>query len=195
MRYFKIDPLGDDQDKGLAMIGAPPQGIGLYDYCMARGERVGERYPIDAKIYLEAKQPGIKLPSLLGNTLNYLIVCTDMKDVVVQHCGDELEVLSFTLYNHKKRVHSKDYWIMNPTGSVDCVDEGASEIKYFDNKGKLEVVSVKRYVFDRERAARAPGLFRVPQNLSDYFINLPLARVLQQRGFTNIFLEEIKVGG
>lgn len=190
MRYFIIEILGNYLDKKLAFIDKPPVDLGLYDYCMARGERVGDRYPEDARIYLQPESLGIKLSSLIGNSLGCLIVNTEMKDVIVEHCDCEIEILPFTLCNHKKRVHSKDYWIINPIGSIDCLNKKASDIRYSDSDN-MAVVAVRKFVLDSNKLVNAPDLFRVPEDLEQYFISERLAKAFQEHNFTNIFLLEI----
>ncbi len=191
MTYFLLNTLGDDQDRSLAFIDSPPEDLGLHSYCMARGEPIGSRYPEDARVYLKTKSPGIKLSSLLGNTESYLIVNSAMKDVIREICTtSEIEYLSFTLYNHKKRVHSQDYWIANPIGVADCVNRAASEIKYSSSNSE-KIVSVKKYVLDSSKVAHAGHLFRVPEDRSRYFISERLAKAFQDRSFTNVFLFEI----
>ena len=73
------------------------------------------------KFSCSQKNPGVKLPSLIGNTISYLIVNAEMKDTIIEYCPEDevdIEILPFTLINHKKRVHSKDYWIINPIGYI-----------------------------------------------------------------------------
>ncbi|MBW2737389.1 MAG: hypothetical protein JRE64_00790 [Deltaproteobacteria bacterium] len=195
MRYFKIETLGDDQDRKLAFINEPPEGIGLHSYRMAEGKPVEEYYPEDAKIYLQSKSPGLRLSSFIGNTLSYLIVNSEMKDVIIEYSdqGDcEIEILPFTLYNHKKRVYSKDYWIINPIGSFDCVNRKDSDIVYMDEGDhKGEIVVVKIYVFDVRKLENAPHIFRVPENLRRYFISESLGRAFYEKNFSNVLLTEI----
>jgi hypothetical protein len=191
MRYFLLNTLGDDQDRSLAFIDSPPEDLGLFSYCMARGEPIGSRYPEDARVYLKAKSPGIKLSSLLGNTESYLIVNKAMKEVIRATAkGSEIEYLPFALYNHKKRVHSQDYWIINPIGSVDCVNRASSEIKYSSSDPE-KIVSVRKYVLDSAKLANAGDLFRVPESLSRYFISERLAKAFQEQAFTNVFLFDV----
>jgi hypothetical protein len=191
MNYFLLNIMGDDQDRSLAFIDSPPEDLGLFSYCMARGERIGARYPENASVYLKAKSPGIKLSSLLGNTESYLIVNSAMKEVIQEVCkASEIEYLSFTLYNHKKRVHSQDYWIVNPIGAADCVNRAASEIKYSSSNPE-KIVSVKKYVLDSAKVTDAGDLFRVPEDKSRYFISERLAKTFQEGAFTNVFLFEV----
>jgi len=192
MRYFIIETIGDVQDRKLAFIDNPPEGLGLYYYCMARGERIGARFPTDAKVFLESRSPGIKLPSLIGNALGYLIVNTEMKSVINECCKLEVETLPFTLYNHKKRIHSKDYWIVNPIGSIDCLNKAASEIIYATSSREA-VVAVHKFVVDPSKISGEPNLFRVPEDREKYFIGESLAKTFQQHNFTNVFLLEVDV--
>jgi hypothetical protein len=158
---------------------------------MARGERIGDRYPTDAKIYLRPKSPGIKLASLVGNTQSYLIVSTEVKNVILEHCAQcDLEMLSFTLYNHKKRIHSSDYWIINPIGYLDCVNLAASDIRYLSTD-PTKIVAVRKFVLDTNRLENAPDLFRVPEDREKYFISARLAKAFQERQFTNVILTEV----
>ena len=191
MRYFQIITLGDTGDKSLAFISSYVENIGLAAYRPAKGKRVGEKYPENAEIHLQSEDPGIKLYSLIGNTHSYLIVDTAVKDTIVEFCPDdetEIEMLPFTLINHKKRVHSKDYWIINPIGTFDCVNRSASEIEFLDD----DIVGVDKYVFDPKKLEKAPHLFRVPEDPTEYFISQSLAKAFKDKQFTNFFLVEIE---
>jgi hypothetical protein len=115
-----------------------------------------------------------------------------MKDTIVECCKNdecEIEILPFTLFNHRQRVHSKDYWIINPLGTFDCVNKDASDIEYLDD----EVVGVDKYVFESQKLKNAPELFRVPEDPTEYFISETLAKAFQKKKFTNIFLSEIEI--
>jgi hypothetical protein len=189
MRYFRLHLAGNTDDRSLAFVRDPPSGLGLYDYCMARGKRIGDRYPRDAKVYMDKRSPGIKLGSVLGNTLSYFMVNTAMKDVIISTCKCEIEVLPFTLYNHKRRVHSKDYWILNPIGTFDCLNRQASDIRYMDATQK-QVVGVSTMVFDIKKMADAPDLFRVPEDPEEMFMSERLAIALKPLHPTNVIFTE-----
>jgi hypothetical protein len=131
VRYFRLYLLGNTDDPSLAVVRSTPSGLGLYDRCMRWGERIGDRYPRNLRVYMD-KHHGTKLGSVLGNTLCYLMVNTAMKDVILATCTSEIEVLPFTLYDQKRRIASKDFWILNPIGTFDCVDRQASDIRYVD---------------------------------------------------------------
>jgi hypothetical protein len=196
MRYFKLNILGNNGDKSLALITKSIVDVGLYSYCMAEGKRVGDQYPKDARIYLQPEKPGKGLSSFIGNTKSYFIVNSEMKEVIIETCkglDNPIEVLPFTLYDHEKQVLSKDYWIINPVGTFDCLDRKSSDIKYMDGDPQREIVSIKKFVFDPQKLENAPDLFRVPEDPTEYFLSERLVKLFQDKKFTNIFIGEIEV--
>jgi uncharacterized protein DUF1629 len=194
MKVFRLEILGNNKDKTLAFINDAPDGVGLHRSKLARGGRIGENYPKNAKIQLQPRKPGRKLCSFIGNTQSMLVVSTAVKDLLVSASGADLEVLKFTLYDQKNRELSTDYWIVNPIGHIDCVDRSASEIEYLDEPGDAyhgKVVGVDKFVLDGSKVEKAPSLFRVPEDRAQYFFKEPLADEIRKQGFTNFVLEEI----
>lgn len=188
--YYRIQTLGDRTDKTLAFFRKAPDGIGLKVYYLRRGIRLGEHYPADAALSMEDRDPGIKLASLLGNTLSFLVVHQAMKVALEAVCQCEIEYLPVRVLNHKKRVHSTEYWIVNPLGTVDLVDRGASEID-FDDDGKT-ILGIRRLVFVRARLAGAPAMLRVPEKPEEIFIGTEVIKALAPHGFTNVILHEVE---
>lgn len=190
MRYFELNCLGNDLDKKLAIIDQAPEGVGKWDFCMSRGEPIGDKYPENAKIRLN-EYPGFQLRSLIGNVLAYFIVDTTMKKAIEDGKNNQIEYLPFTLINHKGKVHSTDYWIINPIGSIDVLDVPNSKVSLGRRTG--EIVGIDEFAFFGDKLADAPDLFRIPQDLSRYFVSEKLASWWQEDGCTNIYLEEVKI--
>ncbi|HSP80435.1 MAG TPA: DUF1629 domain-containing protein, partial [Myxococcaceae bacterium] len=131
MKYFLLSTTGDLNDRDLVQIDDPPKGIGLRRYMMSRGKPATPYYPAEPKVFLREENPGIKLSSMLGNTVNYLIVSSDMRKVIESLCaGVEVEYLPIHLYDHRERLYTKDYCIINPLGALDCLDDEASGVEY-----------------------------------------------------------------
>ena len=191
MRYFQLDTLGDFGNKKLAIVSERVPELGIYSHYPARGKPITDRYPADARTHLQPGHRGTKLSSLVGNTFGWLIVSTEFKESIVQNSGP-IEILPLAIYNHKKRLHSADYWVINPLGSIDCVDRDKSAIVYLDDT-KADVVGVDKFVFRKDRLEKAPGIFRVLEAPTAYFINQTLARSLKDKDCTNIFIDEIDV--
>ncbi|MBW2661812.1 MAG: hypothetical protein JRD93_07465 [Deltaproteobacteria bacterium] len=188
MRYFFVETLGKLGNPNLCILSRPPDGLGVKSYRMAKGKKIGVHYPKDAIIYMDDEHPGIKIESLIGNTKGYLIVSREMKECIEEHCTFcEIEYLPFTLYNHKKRVHSQDYFIINPIGTFDCLNLKASQIEYLDG----EVVGIDNFVVDPRKLEKPPALFRIKEDPRRYVINEELAKAFEEKGFTNVLLKEI----
>jgi hypothetical protein len=154
--YFRIElcPTGDES---LCVLAEGPEGTQPFRYCMARGETAAAEFPRDAKWLMTAKWPGIKLASLLANTANLLVVHREIKDALAK-IGVPMESYGFALYDHKKRLASRDYFIVNPLGTFDALDTRASSITR-SKRVPGEVVSVDEMVLDPRKLKGAPRCF------------------------------------
>jgi hypothetical protein len=191
MRFYKLNVLGDSNDEDLCILYNSVEGIGLGDVGLHTGERLGSQYPNDARIYMSKESPGIKLSSLLGNVKNFLIVSRDFKEAVEKLCGDKVEYLPFTLYDHRKRVHSRDYFILNPLGAFECLDLKKSEIEW-DEDEPDEIIRIREHVLDRKKMKAAPQLFRIARDPTVYVVGVELAREIYDRDFSNVRWTELR---
>lgn len=191
MKYYRISCTGDLGDSSLCLVEDPPEGMGLEHFYMAGGDRAAPFFPKDAKVYLREENPGIKLAGILGNTVGYLIGNAQAKAIIEKHSkGQEIEFLPFTLYNQKRRMHSKDYFFINPIGTFDCLDEKASGAKY-DEDG--EIVTTEKFVLDAKKVQKAPNIFRMGKVPTEYVMSFTLAQALKAGGVTNVFGYELDV--
>ncbi|MBN1208018.1 MAG: hypothetical protein JXB05_24350 [Myxococcaceae bacterium] len=191
-RFFLWDLLGDSNDEELCVIHDTVRGIGAADTALSLGERVGANYPQDPRIYMSKDSPGIKLASFLGNTENLLIGSGELKAAIEKLCKNDIEFLPFTLYDHRKRIYSRDYFIINPIGTVDCLDMKASEITW-DDEDPDEIIEIDEYVLSRKKVQKAPPLFRIDKDPMAYAVDIELVREFKARKLTNIFLEELEI--
>lgn len=192
MRYFLLETLGDVNDRGLCMIHDFIKGIEMSAWKVGKGERVGAEYPRDAKIYMSKESPGIKLSDVLGTVRNMLIVSSRLRALIERHCTNDIEYLPFTLYDHRKRVHSQDYSIINPIGTVDCLDLKASRITW-GKSDPTRISSVQKRVLDRKKLENAPQLFRIDKDACSYVVGLELAKEMNTQKVSNAFWSELAV--
>ena len=191
MEFFVLDTQGNLNDSGLCLVDDPPVGMGLHDYCLVRGVKAKSHFPEDAKVFLRPEHPGLKLPGVLGNLNGYFIGTSKAKEIVESHCPDqEIEFLRFALYNQKKRVHSTDYWFINPIGGLDSLNEPACGIKY-DAKGA--VVTMEAIVLDAKKIEDAPDLFRILKAPAEYVLSRRLAEAFKDGGVTNVLGKKLRV--
>lgn len=185
--------IGDSDDTALAFFESPPVGLELRDYYIRQGKRLGKHYPADARIKMDHRSKGNKLASMLGNTMSFLIVHTDVKKLIeTNNLNAEIEYLPVNIYNHKGRLQSSDYWIINVIGTLDCVDKEKSDIDYEDET-RQEVIGVGTIVLDGKKLRGAPDLFRVPEQAEDIIASDRLYRILVAGKFSNLAFSPIEV--
>ncbi|AKQ67235.1 hypothetical protein A176_004147 [Myxococcus hansupus] len=89
-------------------------------------------------------------------------------------------------------MHSRDYVIINPLGTFDCLDFKASQI-IWDDEDPDEIIRINKRVLSREKVEQAPALFRIDRDSSNYVVNEALAAELHERKFSNVTLVELPV--
>ncbi|MCY1078316.1 hypothetical protein [Archangium lansingense] len=184
MQFFQLSTLGDMKNPELALTWGTPEGMEMRGYTLGRGKPATPHYPKRARVSLREDHAGIQLSSLLGNADNYLVVHKDVKQVIAEHCqGVEVEYLPFDLYDHRKRLYSRDYLFINPIGTRDCLEPVASGVEIGPEGG---VIHVAQCVLDPKKAEALPALFRPVEKPAAYIVSQPLAEALRARGFTNI---------
>ena len=167
MPFFYLNVLGDMNDGSLCVITQFVKGIEMDAYRVGLGKRATDIWPDDARIYMSKDQKGVKLSSLLGTTRNMLIARVDLRRLIEEHCkGVDIEYLPFSLYDHRKRLYSKDYSIINPIGTFDCLDPRKTNAVWDKEKpGRISLLRMP--VLDRAKVAKAPELFRIPEAPTD----------------------------
>jgi hypothetical protein len=185
MNFYHLDTMGDD-DEELALFDNFVDGIDRYSWRVHKGVALAPDWPEDAKLFMNKENPGIKLSSLLGNTRSMLLASKELTEILQEHCqNQEIEYLPLAIYDHRKRVRSRDYFLVNPLGSVDCLDLQASEIVW-DKNDPTNVIRVNKYVLQRDKVAEAPPLFRIQHDPSEYVLRTDLAKAIYDRKPTNI---------
>lgn len=188
MDFYQIETM-PTENRDFVFIDNPPEGTNANSFMMAEGERIGSEYPRDARIYLSDESPGLVLPSLIGNTQSFLIVVKAIQEVL-ESAGGDVEYLPFTLYNHKKRVASRDYFIVNPIGTFDCIDFKKSKVKY--SKASPDVIlKIEKLVLDAKKLEKAPDFFRIDRQPSRYVVSDRLGKKIAALKPTNVFIHKL----
>jgi hypothetical protein len=188
-RYFLLDGLGDGDDRSLAFINTTVEGFGKDDWRLTFGKPAKDLFPEPAILRFSKKHPGMKLSSFIGNTLSILIVAPPFRQAIEELGPKQTEFLPITLLDHRGRVASKDYVIVNPLGTLDCLDEKESGIKRVND----EVVGVDEYVIASSKVAKAPQLFRIREDEDEYVFGLKLMRRIQKLDLSNVLVTELRV--
>jgi hypothetical protein len=137
----------------------------------SRGEPAAHLYPPDARVYMSPKFGGMQLADFVSNTEGLMIVHKRVKDVIARVNRGETEFLPLAIYNHKKRLASAEYYVINPVGTHDVLDLRESDIEWDDG----DVVNVNKMVLDPKKLKKAPDLFRPNEDPQSYIISKKIA--------------------
>ncbi len=189
-RFYLIDLLGEANDPSLCVLRNQIEDLGLGDIALGRGERLGTRFPKDARLYLDDEHPGKKLSALLGNTHNLLIVSRELRLLVEKNVGDDVECLPFALYDHRRRLMSRDYCVINPLKTVDCLDLAKSQIAWNPHDPE-RIMHIGAYVLDRTKTIDVPRMFRLHGRTHEILIGYDLAAEIKSAGLTNVYWRKL----
>lgn len=190
MKLYRWDTLGNSNDEELCFLDKAPKDLGARSAYLARGKSVKGFYPEDPRIDLSEENPGLRLASFIGNIRRMLVVSPPLRALLETWCqGQDVEYLPVHIYNHRGRLHTKEYSIINPLGAFDCLDRDRSEVEMMDD----EVLSVERIVLSPKKLERAPHLFRVREDPGVYVVSEALSEVMRAGAFTNVVLEPMEV--
>lgn len=191
MKYFQIEVLGEENDD-YCFSNNSPSKIG--DYKLMVGKSLKKEYPSDPfeiTLELDEDAPGLVCASFLGNTKSFLMMKQEAADVILKHNIKKIEVYSFTLLDHEKKIHSKEYVFVNPLGTFDCLN---MELSDYDRATSGKILGFNEFVLDKNKMKIAPDLFRPQEDDSAYFFSEKLVNALAEEGFTNFEFEELQTG-
>lgn len=157
---------------------------------LSMGQRVGEAYPSDFSFYMDERNPGFHLPSLIGNTLLLLIVRRDIKEAIALVNTGEIEFKPILLINHKKKLASQDYFIVNPIGHLAVLDEKRSDVT---NRGQNRYRLRGKPVLSREKLREAPDLFRLREDVFTIIVSSALVDALRPLRPTNFLMSKLEI--
>jgi hypothetical protein len=169
--------LGDEEDRERALVETRPPGLD------------GWHYPENGHVYLSDRY-GLRLTDFISNTLNYVIASTRMKTAIESQSNVAIEYLPLSIFNPRKRLLSADYWIVNPLGSVDCVDLQNSEVLRGEETGQITFITQYQFLEERLRETR-PSMLRPTQTPWEVFLDEPTARALHALKATNVQVEVV----
>jgi hypothetical protein len=92
----------------------------------ARGLAMIGQCPEDLELRMADEAPGIQIADTIDNALGWLLVSAALRDLLLAESTRPIEMLRFSLVDHKGRVARDDCAIANPLDTVDCIDLGRS---------------------------------------------------------------------
>jgi hypothetical protein len=97
---------------------------------LERGISREETWPVDVTCEMSQEFPkDIELTDNLHGS-GFFVVSRRLRDFMTKYGVGNVEYLPVQILNHKKKLASKDYFILNPLSVIDCVDVEASEVEW-----------------------------------------------------------------
>ncbi|MCC6559524.1 MAG: hypothetical protein IT372_41940 [Polyangiaceae bacterium] len=159
---------------------------------LKRGESRADGFPADAFFEMSKKFPKqVALADSLSNLDGLAVVSKALKGFLEGESLVGVEFLPVSIRDHKGRVASADYFVVNPTRIVDCIDKDRSDISW-NPMDVTRICGCLRFVLDVAAIDADVAMLR-PKHLEVcVLVREDLAGEICDRGFTGTNLIKIE---
>lgn len=159
------------------------------DYEASRGVARANDWPDDALMRMNRNQKkDVGLADVLFAP-GHRVVSKRLREAIEAAGEPTVEFLPITIMNHKDRVASRDYAVMNPLRIVDCIDVAASRVRWNAIDPSM-ISSVAALVLVPSAVPPAARVFRPKSWQSRVLIRKDLADELTAKGFTGMYFRD-----
>ena len=127
----------------------------------------------------------------LPNTDSLKVCSARLVDFLRQKALKNVEYLPVKILNHKRKLASKDYFIVHPIVPQNALDAAASEPS-FNDINPAEIDSVERLVLDRKKLDPKVRLFRLDAFFNPVLIDTKLADEIKAAGFVGSYIQALE---
>jgi len=155
-------------------------------YELKRGCPRANGWPADAAFRMNPSYPRqVKLADTVRNRDSVPVASAQFHDLLFSFAPADTEFLPVTIYNHKGRVASDAYVVVNPYRVVDCIDREASDLMW--NEIDPELISgCFRLVLDPARLDPSLALFRPRYMPTRVLVREDVVRAAAAAGLTGL---------
>jgi hypothetical protein len=156
------------------------------DYQLRKGISRAANFPTKAAFKMDLDKPNdTLLTDNLFNTDLLIVGSPRLTEFFELQGVPKVEYLPVAIINHKGKVISREYVIINPVEPVVCIDLNKSEVTW-DEMDESTIEHVSRLVIDETKVEPARALFR-PKGLHQIIlIRRELAEKIDSKGFTGV---------
>lgn len=160
-------------------------------YELKEGISRTENFPSNACFHMDDSHPKQKkLADNVANLDRFPVVFKKLKEFIASREPTSTEFLPVTIYNHKGRVASNEYFIINPLKIQDCINLEKSGVVW--NAIDPESISGwSRLVIDIDRIDKNLLFFRPKYKPNAVMVRRDLAKEISNEGFTGIYFYEV----
>ena len=139
--------------------------------------RMSDEYPKDIEL----------TDNLYGTGLT--VISDRVKKALADAKVNGVEYLPVQVYNHKNKVASSDYAILNPLTVVDCIDTKASGVQWNDVEPEL-LDSCKKLVFKKGSVPETIQVFRPKHAEFVVLVRSTVAKALEKAKLTGLLFTD-----
>jgi hypothetical protein len=155
---------------------------------LIRGRPLQSKLPKDVRYPMNASRPrDTKLTDTLANINLALVVSRRLAEFLQEKKVPGVEYIQVPIINHKGKVASSDYFLVNILAIQDCLDLALSEPTY-NHINKVEIDRVEQLVFDEKKIDPALPLFRIKNYYRHIIIEATIAAELEKHAFSGFFM-------
>lgn len=161
--------------------------IGVEDeWQLNRGIPRSKDFPQNAVFQMDPELPyDTILQDSLFNLDGLVVGSRRLKDFIEKAEPKSIEYLPVKIRNHKKKIVSKDYFIIHPLIEVDCIDVNKSKARYSEIAEK-ELDQVKQLVIDEEKIPPQLTMFLLKNFYTPILVRRDFTALITKEGFTGI---------
>jgi hypothetical protein len=150
---------------------------------LRKGVSLQGTFPADAVLPMSQRhKKDTALTDDISNFDNIKVCSAPLVEFLKKKQLKNVEYLPVTIHNHKGKVASRDYFILNPLPLVDALDVQASKPKY-SNLVPTEATTVETLVIDPKRVEKDVQVFRLVGFSAPIIIESAFAEELKAAGF------------
>jgi hypothetical protein len=158
---------------------------------LKRGVSRAQGFPSTASFSMDpAHKKAVKLGDNLYTLENVLVISKPLKEFLESRKPLETEFLPVSIINHKGRLASPDYFIVNPLSVQDCINKSKSTLDWNPIEKDL-IASCEVLVLDTARIDPRYVMFRPRFMPTVVLLRRDVAEAAQGAGFKGMRLTDI----
>jgi len=186
MAYFVIK--ADRDLKGAAQIEEHPKAVRdvIKSYKFSKGVALAGQFPQLPGYQMSDEYPDNRLlTDFQDNTDDLLIISQAFADIVKSLPHGQMEFLPIKIINHRNKVASDSYYLLNIIGTVDCLDLEKSTYKQSAMDAD-EIFSIQNMVLLEDRIPENTSIYRLHRMPTLFLVSEPLKNAVVEAGLTGI---------
>ncbi|HYO73697.1 MAG TPA: DUF1629 domain-containing protein [Archangium sp.] len=160
-------------------------------YQLSQGVSRSQGFPKEACFRMDPSHPKyVALSDNIANLDKALVVSRKLKEFLESKGPRDVEYLRVSIFNHKKKLASDEYFIVNPLRVIDCVDKDKSDIEW-NNIDPEKISFCFKLVLRTEALDDSLLLFRPRHLATRVMVHPELAKAIEGAGFTGLRFTEV----